>query len=53
MRIDKMIGEMGIASRREIAMAARKGEISVNGVLQKNAATHINPLSDRISATAI
>lgn len=48
MRIDKMIGEMGIASRREIAMAARKGEISVNGVLQKNAATHINPLSDRV-----
>ena len=49
MRIDKMISEMGIASRREVDKAARKGSLLVNGVPQKDSSVHIDPTKDEVT----
>lgn len=43
MRIDKFISDMGIASRRESAKAAKAGQILVDGVVVKDASKHIDP----------
>ena len=43
MRIDKLISECGIASRKECAAVAKKSGISVDGVVEKNTARHIDP----------
>ena len=37
MRLDKMLSECGIATRKESARAARAGQISVNGTPVRNA----------------
>ena len=49
MRIDKMISEMGIASRREVDKAARKGSLLVTGVPQKDSSVHIDPTKDEVT----
>ena len=43
MRIDKLLSDMGIATRRESADAARRGQILVDGVPVKKASQHIDP----------
>lgn len=43
MRIDKLISECGIASRKECAAVAKKGGILVDGAVEKNTARHIDP----------
>ncbi|MBQ8510357.1 MAG: rRNA pseudouridine synthase [Clostridia bacterium] len=43
MRIDKLLSEMGIATRTESAKAARAGGITVDGVPVKRADIHIDP----------
>lgn len=43
MRIDKLISEMGIASRKEAARAARLGGVLVDGVAVKDLSVHIDP----------
>lgn len=43
MRIDKLISEMGIASRKEAARAARLGGVLVDGVAVKDLSAHIDP----------
>ena len=43
MRVDKFLSEMGVASRSESARAARRGEITVDGVAIKKADIHIDP----------
>ncbi len=48
MRIDKLISECGVASRKETALAAKRGELYVNGVCQKRADAHVNPECDEI-----
>ncbi len=48
MRIDKLISECKIASRKETALAAKRGEIYVNGVQVKRADTHIDPERDEL-----
>ena len=48
MRLDKFIVSTGLLSRKEAALAAKKGRISVNGAVVKDSATHINEESDRI-----
>lgn len=48
MRIDKLISEMGIASRRDTAAAAKRGQVLVNGVPVRDASTHVNPDTDQI-----
>ena len=43
MRIDKFITECGVASRKEAALAAKRGQILVDGVALKDASRHIDP----------
>ncbi len=48
MRIDKLLSEMGKASRSESAKLARQGKILVNGTPIKRADVHVNPEKDEI-----
>ena len=43
MRIDKFLVEMGVSTRSEAARAAKRGEISVDGVTIKKPDLHIDP----------
>ena len=49
MRIDRYISDCGIASRKECALAARRGLVLVDGVPIKNPAMHIDPERQRVS----
>ena len=48
MRLDKFIVESGLASRTEVAKAARCGGITVNGAVIRKAGSHIDPTADRV-----
>ena len=48
MRIDKLLSEMGIATRRESAATARAGGVTVNGDVVKDLSRHINPEVDTV-----
>ncbi len=43
MRIDKLLSELGIASRKEAARAAKSGGVTVDGVVVKDLSTHVDP----------
>jgi 16S rRNA pseudouridine516 synthase len=43
MRIDKLISESGIASRKEAARVARSGGVLVDGVAVKDLSKHVDP----------
>ena len=49
MRIDKLLSQMGKATRKESALLARTGKICVNGTPIKKADVHINPDTDIIT----
>lgn len=49
MRLDRFFSEMGILSRKEAALAARAGRISVNGVTVRRADGHIHESTDCIA----
>ena len=49
MRIDKLISDMGIASRREAAAAAKRGGVTIDGVPVKDVSKHIDPEKQRVS----
>ncbi len=49
MRLDKFIVEAGLASRTEIAKAARSGGITVNGQIVRRASGHIDPTTDIVT----
>lgn len=49
MRIDKLLSEMGKATRKQSAMLAKSGKILVNGIPVKRADMHIDPQSDLIT----
>ncbi len=48
MRIDKFLSEMGAATRKVSAAAAKKGGVLVNGKPVKDCAVHIDPLTDKV-----
>ncbi len=43
MRIDKFLSDMGVASRKESALAAKRGLVLVDGETVKDASRHIDP----------
>ena len=49
MRIDKLLSEMGIATRREAAKVAKAGGVTVDGVPVRDVSAHIDPSVSRIS----
>ena len=49
MRIDKLISDMGLASRKESALAAKKGQVLVDGVPVKRVDVHIDPTTQTVT----
>lgn len=49
MRLDKMLSECGLLSRKETAAFAKKGLITVNGEPEKRPDRHIDPLRDAVT----
>ncbi len=49
MRIDRLLSDMGIASRKESSLAARRGMITVNGSVVKDSSKHVDPERDSIT----
>lgn len=49
MRIDKLISEMGIASRKEAARVAKSGGVLLNGIPVRDLSKHINENVDEIT----
>lgn len=43
MRLDKFLSDMGISTRKESALLAKKGQILVDGVPLRDASKHIDP----------
>lgn len=48
-RLDKVLVSQNVGSRKEIGVLARKGQITVNGVVVKKADTKIDPEQDQIA----
>lgn len=48
MRIDKLLSEMGKATRKESSLLAKNGKIFVNGAVVKRADMHVDPNKDEI-----
>ena len=48
MRLDKMLSECGIASRRESAKAIKAGQVTVNGIPAKKPEQQVDPERDRV-----
>ncbi len=49
MRIDKLLSELGLVTRREAARIARSGGILVDGVPVKDVSKHIDPETNRVT----
>lgn len=49
MRIDKMISDLGVASRRAAAASAARGGVLVNGIPVRDLARHIDPARDSVT----
>jgi 16S rRNA pseudouridine516 synthase len=49
MRIDKLISEMGLASRRECAALAKRGQILVDGRAVRSPSEHIDPMRQTVT----
>lgn len=48
MRIDKLLSELGIASRKDSARAARAGALTVDGEVVRDVSKHIDPDKSRV-----
>ncbi|MEW9123679.1 MAG: pseudouridine synthase [Thermotaleaceae bacterium] len=45
-RLDKLLGNMGLGTRKEIKTWVKKGNVTVNDVVQKDSSQHIDPHKD-------
>ena len=43
MRIDKFISENTLSSRKEASLAAKRGQVLVDGACERDASKHIDP----------
>src|SRR5690625_5492100 len=48
MRIDKLLGNMGFGSRKDVKILIRKGHVTVNGQVIRNSGTIVDPELDLI-----
>ena len=48
MRIDRFISDCGIASRKEAAVAAKRGQLLVDGAPERDVSKHIDPETQRV-----
>lgn len=49
MRLDKFIVDSGLATRTEVAKAAKGGAVTVNGSVVRRASGHIDPVCDTVT----
>ncbi|MGM7682186.1 pseudouridine synthase [Cytobacillus sp. Hm23] len=49
MRIDKLLANVGYGSRKEVKKLLKSGAVKVDGVIIKDAKTHINPNEQQVS----
>ena len=49
MRIDKLLSELGVASRKEAARVAKSGGVLVDGLPERDLSRHIDPLVSRVT----
>ena len=49
MRIDKLISDMGLASRKEASLAAKRGGVTVDGEPVRDLSRHVDPEKSVIS----
>lgn len=49
MRLDKFISDMGLASRKEAAIAAKRGQLLVDGAPERDTSKHIDPERQRVT----
>ena len=49
MRLDKLLSEMGKATRSECGKLCRSGKILINGKSVKSSSVHVNPETDVIT----
>ncbi|MDO5017730.1 MAG: pseudouridine synthase [Lagierella massiliensis] len=52
-RLDKLIGNMGFASRTEIKKSSKKGAIKVNGVEEKDSSRIVDTEKDKVSYNGV
>lgn len=48
MRIDKLLANMGVGSRKELKTAIRKGAVTVNDLVVRDPGKHVDPEADQI-----
>ena len=48
MRIDKLLSELGIASRKEVAKVAKSGGIIIDGIAVRDVSKHIDPEKSKV-----
>ena len=49
MRIDKLLSELGVASRKEAARVAKSGGVLVDGLPERDLSRHIDPSVNRVT----
>jgi len=49
MRIDKLLSELGLCTRREAAKIAKSGGILIDGIPERDASRHIDPEKSRVT----
>ena len=49
-RIDKLLANMGLGSRKEIKMMIKRGEILINGTACTDAAAKVDLAADQVTA---
>ncbi len=49
MRIDKLLSELGVCTRREAAKIAKSGGITVDGIPERDVSRHIDPEKSRLT----
>lgn len=50
-RLDKVLGNLGYGTRKEVKALAKKGEVTVNGTIVKDSAQHVDPEKDIIEVS--
>ena len=49
MRLDKLLSNMGVGSRKEVKALLKKKQVTVNGVVSKDSGEKIDPNKDEIA----
>lgn len=49
MRLDKLLGNNGFGTRKEVKQLIRKGTVKVNGSVEKDPGAHVDPTADEVT----